>query len=72
MTTTKFDIEKFELNMSFAMRQVKMKAILIQNGLHKALLGEDQKPTTMDEDKWTKIVDSVLRDYYGEGGSRIL
>ncbi|KAL5737178.1 hypothetical protein ACOSQ2_031966 [Xanthoceras sorbifolium] len=43
MTTTKFDIEKFDRNMSFTMWQVKMRAILIHNGLHQALLGASIK-----------------------------
>jgi hypothetical protein len=57
MAITKFVIEKFEHNMSFAMWQVKMKAIFMQNGLHTALFGKDRIPTSLDEDenKWTEI-----------------
>jgi hypothetical protein len=60
MAITKFDIEKFERNMSFAMWQVKMKPILMQNGLLKVLLGKNQKPTTLDDDKWTEIDEKAL------------
>jgi hypothetical protein len=50
MATKKFDI----------MRQVKMKTILTQSSLHKALLGEDRKPTTMDKDKRTETDEKAL------------
>ncbi|KAL5783244.1 hypothetical protein ACOSP7_008273 [Xanthoceras sorbifolium] len=60
MTTTKFDIEKFDRNMSFTMWQVKMRAILIHNGLHQALLGKDKLPSTMDEAKKQEIDDKAL------------
>ncbi|KAL5854087.1 hypothetical protein ACOSQ4_003889 [Xanthoceras sorbifolium] len=60
MTTTKFDIEKFDRNMSFTMWQVKMRAILIHNGLHQALLGKDKFPSTMDEAKKQEMNDKAL------------
>ncbi|KAL5763988.1 hypothetical protein ACOSP7_016342 [Xanthoceras sorbifolium] len=60
MTTTKFDIEKFDCNMSFTMWQVKMRAILIHNGLHQALLGKDKLPSTMDEAKKQEMDDKAL------------
>ncbi|KAL5805697.1 hypothetical protein ACOSQ4_028430 [Xanthoceras sorbifolium] len=60
MTTTKFDIEKFDRNMSFTMWQVKMRAILIHNGLHQALLGKDKLPSTMDEAKKQEMDDKAL------------
>jgi hypothetical protein len=55
MATTKFFIENFEHNMSFAMWHIKMKAILRQIGLHKALFGKDHIPTALDEDKRIEI-----------------
>ncbi|KAL5834896.1 hypothetical protein ACOSQ4_014393 [Xanthoceras sorbifolium] len=60
MTTTKLDIEKFDRNMSFTMWQVKMRAILIHNGLHQALLGKDKLPSTMDEAKKQEMDDKAL------------
>ncbi|KAL5757330.1 hypothetical protein ACOSP7_019941 [Xanthoceras sorbifolium] len=60
MTTTKFDIEKFDRNMSFTMWQVKMRAILIHNGLHQALLGKDKLPSIMDEAKKQEMDDKAL------------
>ena len=32
-----------------------MKAILIQNGVHKTLEGEDKKPTGVSEAKWDEM-----------------
>ncbi|KAL5837325.1 hypothetical protein ACOSQ3_014494 [Xanthoceras sorbifolium] len=60
MATKKFDIEKFDHNMSFTMWQVKMRAILIHNGLHQALLGKDKLPSTMDEAKKHEMDDKTL------------
>lgn len=34
---------------------MKMKAILIQNGIQKALEGKVKKPTTMVEEKWKEL-----------------
>lgn len=43
MPIIKLDIEKFNRNTNFSLWQVKMKAILIQNGVHKALKKEKKK-----------------------------
>ena len=45
--STKFDIEKFDGNMSFSLWRIKMKAILIHQGLQKALLGIENMSKTM-------------------------
>lgn len=39
MSTKKLDIEKFDKNVKFGLQQVKMKAILIQSGVYKAIDG---------------------------------
>ena len=57
---TQFDIEKFERNMSFSMWQVKMKAILTQNGLHKALVGKEQMPSSWDAEKKAEVEERAL------------
>ena len=41
MSTMKLDIEKFDRSVNFGLWQVKMKAILIQNGVQKAIDGVD-------------------------------
>ena len=39
--TAKFDIEKFDGNNDFGLWRLKMHALLVQNGLHKALRGKN-------------------------------
>ena len=56
----KLDIEKFDRNTNFSLWQVKMKAILIQNGVHKALEGDERKPIGLSEAKWEKMDAKVL------------
>ena len=51
MSTMKLDIKKFDRSINFGLWQVKMKAILIQNGVHKALEGKVKKPTTVIKEK---------------------
>lgn len=58
--STKFDIEKFDGKISFAIWRVQMQAVLIQNGLKKALDGKSKKPATMTEDQWVEIDEKAL------------
>ena len=51
----KFDIEKFDRQVNFSLWQLKMKAILVQSGCHKALEGASKKPSSMMDDKWEEI-----------------
>lgn len=60
MTGTKFDIEKFNRSVNFGLWKVKMRAILVQNGLSKALLGKEKKPATMTEDQFDEIDEKAL------------
>ena len=55
MFSMKLDIEKFDRSVNFGLCQVKMKAILIQNGVHKALEGEDKKTIGVSEAKWEEM-----------------
>ena len=45
--STKYDIKKFDGNMSFSLWRIKMKAILSHQGLQNALLGIENIPKTM-------------------------
>jgi len=48
---TKFDVEKFNGKGNFGLWQKRVKALLVQQGLHKALQGKKSKAATMtDED----------------------
>ena len=51
----KLDIEKFDRSVNFGLWQVKMKAILIQNGVHKALDGVEKKPEGISEARWEEM-----------------
>ena len=41
MSSTKFDIEKFTGNIDFGLWRIKMKALLVDQGVQDALLGEE-------------------------------
>lgn len=58
--STKFDIEKFDGKISFAIWRVQMQAVLIQNGLKKALDGKSKKPATMTDDQWDELNEKAL------------
>jgi len=60
MSTMKVDIEKFDGNINFSLWQVRMLAVLTQNGLKKALFGKSKKPATMSEDEWNEMDDKAL------------
>ena len=52
MSTTKFDVEKFDRKINFSLWQVRMRAILVQNGVQKAL---DVRPDGMTDTRWEDI-----------------
>lgn len=47
MSNAKFEVEKFTGKSNFALWKLKVKDLLVQQGLHKALDGETKKPATM-------------------------
>ena len=58
----KFDIEKFDGNNDFGLWRLKMHALLVQNGLHKALRGKNALSEKLsDEEK-----DELLEKAYGQ------
>ncbi|XXG89857.1 hypothetical protein AAC387_Pa12g1759 [Persea americana] len=58
----KFDIEKFDGNNNFGLWRMKMHALLVQNGLHKALRGKNALSEKLsDEEK-----DGLLEKAYGQ------
>ncbi|KAK9715446.1 hypothetical protein RND81_06G165800 [Saponaria officinalis] len=58
--STKFDIEKFDGKISYAIWHVQMQAVLIQNGLKKAFDGKSKKPATMEDEQWDEIDEKAL------------
>ena len=51
MATSKLEIEKLDRNMSFSLWQIKMRALLTYNGMHKALLEKEKLASTMTKEK---------------------
>ena len=65
----KVDIQKFRGDIRFNLQKVQMRAILIQHGLWKVLLGPQTKPNTMTEEQWAeqkKKKCGSLKDYEWE------
>jgi len=56
----KFDIEKFDGKISFAIWRVQMLVVLTQNGLKKVLAGKMTRPTTMMEEQWDEMDEKAL------------
>ena len=55
MLSTKYDVEKFCGKGNFSLRQRRMKDLLIQQGVHKALLGKEKKPEMMKDVEWVEM-----------------
>ena len=45
----KYAMEKFDGKNSFSLWKVKMKAMLVQQGIQKAIMGRNQLPNTLSE-----------------------
>ena len=60
MAATKFDIEKYDRHVSFAIWQMKMKAFLTQNGLQMAILGKDKLPEKLSEEQKLDLDEKAL------------
>ena len=55
ISSTKYEVEKFCGKGNFSLWQRQMKDLLIQQGVHKALLGKEKKPETMKDVEWVKM-----------------
>eukprot|EP00253_Pinus_taeda_P019972 PITA_19972 len=55
MSNEKFDVEKFTGKRNFALWKLKVRDLLVQQGLHKALDEETKKPTTMIDSDWENL-----------------
>jgi hypothetical protein len=49
MQSSKFEVEKFNGKRNFELWKLKMRDLLVQQGLQKTLAGKSKKPTTMTE-----------------------
>ena len=50
IASTKFEVEKYNGKNNFSLWQRRMKDLLIQERVHKALLGKTKKPEKMEND----------------------
>ena len=53
MAATRFEIEKFDGETNFNLWQVRMMAILVQNGLKKVVTGK--KPENLNQTEWEEL-----------------
>ncbi|GKB04082.1 retrovirus-related pol polyprotein from transposon TNT 1-94 [Tanacetum coccineum] len=57
---TKFDIDKFDGKISFAICKVHMQAVLTHHGYKKALRGIAHKPQSMSDEDWLELDEKAL------------
>ena len=55
MLSTKYDVEKFCGKGNLSLWQRRINDLLIQQGVHKALLGKEKKLGTMKDAKWVEM-----------------
>jgi hypothetical protein len=53
--SSKFEVEKFSGKNNFALWKLKMRDLLVQQGLQKALAGKIKKPTSMTDEDWEDL-----------------
>ncbi|KAL5768311.1 hypothetical protein ACOSQ2_015094 [Xanthoceras sorbifolium] len=82
MSTAKFEVVKFDRKINFTLWQVRMRAVLVQSGVQKALKGD--KPADMKDADWEDIdekarsaiqlslSDEVLREVISEKTTKAL
>ena len=58
----KFEIEKFNGSNNFELWKVKMRDMLVQQGVAKALVGKTKKPYDMSNEDWNQIDEKALAD----------
>ena len=55
MTNAKFEVEKFTGKNNFALWKLKVRDLMVQQGLHKALDGAKKKPANMIDSDWEDL-----------------
>ena len=53
--TTKFEVEKFDGKSNFLLWKMRVTALLVKEGVYKALEGKEKKPSKMDDVEWNDI-----------------
>ena len=52
---TKFEVEKFDGRSNFLLWKMRVTALLVKEGVYRALEGEKKKPSTMTEEEFEDI-----------------
>jgi len=60
MTTTKFDLQKFDGRINFGIWKVRLMAVLIQKNLKVVLDVKEKRPLRMEEQEWNDIDQKAL------------
>ena len=60
MSSTKFEMEKFNGKNNFELWKLKMQDLLVQQGLQKTLDGKRNRPLTMTDDEWEELYSIML------------
>jgi hypothetical protein len=55
MQSSKFEVEKFSGKSNFELWKLKVRDLLVQQGLQKALAGKTKKPTIMTNEEWKDL-----------------
>ena len=55
IASTKFEVKKFNEKNNFSLGQKRMKNLLIQQEIHKVLLGKANKPEKIKNDAWEEM-----------------
>jgi hypothetical protein len=55
MQSSKFEVEKFSGKSNFELCKIKMRYLLVQQGIQKALAGKSKKPTAMTNEEWEDL-----------------
>ena len=59
LSTTRFEIEKFNRKNNFSLWRVKMRALLVQQGLWKALKGKNALPATLSDEEKENLLEQA-------------
>jgi hypothetical protein len=60
MQSSKFEVENFNGKKNFELWKLKMRDLLVQQGLQKALAGRTKKPVTMTNEEWEDLDTKAL------------
>ena len=52
ITTTKFEVEKFDRKSNFLLWKIRVTSLLVKEGTHKILFGIEKKSSKMKNDEW--------------------